>query len=387
MNIMVYSSAYPPTPYGVSRFFDNLSRALVQRGHTVAVVTAQAPECPERDEKDGVRIFRIAPANRLRSVAAADKAIRIARELDIELIQGVEYLGECAPLLRRTDRPPICIKAASSISLLALRRSLAYYPWQRPVVTLACLRAWRQWRAELFSISEADLLIAASRRVFVELNQQGAVLPALRAVVPNPVEVPGRWQNAEHPTPMLLYVGRLDFGKGVGSLPNILKAVRVRVPDVRLTVVGGDSCARGIGSVRAWMERNFAKNLDRVHFVGKLDQPHLDECFRQAWVVVVPSRWDSFSNVTLEAMARAKPVVVSPHGGMPELVQGTDAPIADQESPDFAAAVSALLMDKSRRCALGLALQRRAIDCFNPDLVVDTYCRFVTGHDVRKPEA
>lgn len=377
MNIIFYSSCYPPKQYGVSRSFDNFSRALALRGHAVAVVTAQMPGWPDQEEKEGVRIFRIAPANRLRSAAAADKIIQIARELKTELIQGVDYLGECAPLIRRTDRPPICIKISSSISLRMLRRSLAFYAWQKPIVALACLRSWRQWRAELFSMHKADFLMAPSHKVFLELERQGAALAPIRAVIPNPVEILESWQNAEDASPMLLYVGRLDFGKGVGSLPAILKAVRSKVPDVRLTVAGGDSYARGVGSVRAWMVRHFAENIDRVHFTDELDSPQLDEYFRRAWVVVVPSRWDCFPNATLEAMARAKPVVVSSNGGMPELVQGTDAPIADQDSPDFSAAISALLVDLSKRNALGLALRRRAIDYFNPDLVVDAYCRFV----------
>jgi len=110
--------------------------------------------------------------------------------------------------------------------------------------------------------------------------------------------------------------------------------------------------------------------------MGSLQQEELDACYRQAWVVIVPSRWDSCSNVTLEAMARAKPVVVSPHGGMPELVAGTNAPIAAPDAPAFSAAVVSLLADETGRESLGNALQSRAKEKFSLDRVADQYCDF-----------
>lgn len=380
MRLLFFGSSYPPTPHGVSRYFQNLSRALVMRGHSVTVVTSKASGHPDREEREGVRVLRICGAEEMRSVTAAESVIRLAKEESVEAIQGVEYLGECAPMLARTDRPPVCIKVVSSISLRALRRSLAQYPWQKPMIAVACLRAWRQWRAELISMRRADLLFVATHRVFHELERQGMSLPSARAVIPNPVAIPPEWKNAESSRPSILYVGRLDIGKGAGYLPDILKSVAAKVKDVELVVAGADCYARGIGSLKEWLSRRFATLLGQVTFTDELSYAQLDECYRRAWVVIVPSRWDSCSNVTLEAMARAKPVVCSPHGGMAELVAGTDAPIADPAGPEFADAVVALLSDSSYRARLGLCLRQQAAANNSLDRAADLYVRFVSAH-------
>ncbi len=377
MNILFYGSSYPPIPYGASRYFETLSRGLVRRGHSVDVVTAAAPGAGENETRDGVRVHRIGPSDRLRTAEAAREALRIAARVRADLIQGVEYLGECAPLLRERDRPPVCIKAAASISLRALRRSLAHLHRQRVFVTLACLRAWRQWRAESLCLRRADVLIAPSRRVFLELERQGMKLPARRSVLPNPVDMPPDWQNRESETPTMLFVGRLDFGKGVGYLPEIWARIRARAPSARLVIAGGDTFARGIGSVRQWLNRRFDGFHDSVRFTGQISRAALDEEYRRAWVVIVPSRWDSCSYVTLEAMARAKAIVVSPHGGMPELVEGTGAPVADPATAAFAEAIVDLLEDKERRRSLGALLRQRAAAEFAPERAVDAYVEFI----------
>jgi glycogen synthase len=244
------------------------------------------------------------------------------------------------------------------------------------MVNLACARAWRQWRNELISIRRAELLFAPTRRVFEEFQRQGTPLPTRRAVVPNPVTVPADWHNDEDREPTVLFVGRLDFGKGVGRLPSIMSALWKQLPQTRLTIAGGDFYARGIGSVRAWLTKRFGSFTHRVHFAGEVGATELDELYRRAWIVVVPSRWDSCSNATLEAMARAKAVVASPHGGMAELLEGTAAPVADPDRPDFAAAAARLLSEKSQRQALGRALQRQAGERFHPDRVAELYCQF-----------
>ncbi len=380
MKILFYGSCFPPTPYGPSRFNDCLARALVRCGHSVVVVTSSVLDMPAYEEQDGLRIYRIGDSRVMRSEAGAAVATRIAKEQRIDLIQGVEYLGECAALVRCSQRPPVCIHLCTSISLRVLRRSLAYFPWQRLTVTLACLRSWRQWRDELTIIRQSDMLFAPSRRALAELKHQGTRVPALCEMVSNPVDVPTGWKNEEAEDPTVLYVGRLDFGKGIGSLPSIMRDVRRAVPNVKLVIAGGDQYACLVGSLQGWLARQFGAFLPQVSFMGRLNRTALDECFRRAWVVVVPSRWDSCSNVTLEAMARAKPVVVSPHGGMPELVAGTGAPVKDPDVPGFADAVVALLQSREKREELGRQL-RAKVDCtYRPDMVIDAYCRFVESN-------
>ncbi len=386
MNVLFYGSCYPPCLYGASRYIDNLSRALVARGHGVTIVTHKVEGLPAQDEKEGGCIYRVVEEDQLGTRAGAQAALRIAANAGVDIIQGVEYLGECAAILRERDHPPVCIKAISSISMRVLRQSLAYGFLQAVLVHLACVRAWRQWRDELCCLRDADWLFTATRRVREELVRQGIVVPAHHGVVPNPVMIPEGWQNDEAKAPVLLFVGRLDFGKGVASLPGVLRAVRAIYPSTKLVLAGGDHYARGIGSIAAWLRERFGQDAGHVVMAGALGQAELNACYAQAWVVLVPSRWDSCSNVTLEAMARAKPLVVSPHGGMQELVDGCGVTVADPGDPSFAGGILELLSDAALRKAQGLRLHERALACYAPERIVEQYINFVEAglHGIRE---
>lgn len=377
MNVMFYGSCYPPTPYGASRYVDNLTRALAAKGHGVSVVTHSETGLASEGARDGITVYRIGGRQELQGRDAARKALAIAAARRSDIIQGVDYLGECAALIREADRPPICIKVSSSISMRALRRSLGHGAWNSLMVELAALRAWRQWRNERVCLREADLLFAPSHRAFYELARQRIRVPARHAVIPNPVSIPESWTNAESTDPLLLYVGRLDFGKGVASLPGILRAVRDVYPATQLVLAGGDHYARGIGSVAQWLKKRFGQDVEHTIFAGALDQAALDAWFVKAWVVLIPSRWDSCPNAMLEAMARGKPLVASPHGGMPELVEGCGTTIAAPDGSAFVNGVLELLSDTGLRQRQSRRLVNRALACYKPDRVVDQYIRFL----------
>lgn len=380
MNIMLYGSSYPPIPYGASRYFGNLAEALVKQGHHITVVTAQQDALPECSEPlPGLRIYRIASAHSFACGRTVAPALDLARRHRVQIIQGVEYRGECAPLIAAGPRPPVCIKIISSISMPVLRRSLMHGPLHGALVWMACLRAWRQWRQEWVSMHQADLVFGATEKVLIEARRTGR-LPACNGVVPNPVSIPTAWRNAEATDPTLLMVGRLDFGKGIAFLPGLLRRLQRDHPKARLMVAGGDCHIRGIGSTRKWLSRRLGPAVQQVDFMGELNQAELDQCYRKAWVVIVPSRWDSCSNVTLEAMARAKPVVVSPFGGMSELVQGTGAVVADPKSPRFVNAVGELLRDHSLRTSLGNHLHIRARNVYSPEKAAASYIRFISNY-------
>jgi glycosyltransferase involved in cell wall biosynthesis len=175
----------------------------------------------------------------------------------------------------------------------------------------------------------------------------------------------------------LLLVGRIDMGKGVQFIPGIIRSLVRAVPDVRLEIAGGDSSARGLGSVREWLEGQLGPLASHVSFLGLLDPLALDEAYRRAWIVIAPSRWDTFPTAVLEAMVRGKAVVASPHGGMPEMLEGTGCIVASPSAPDFPEAVRALLADPVIRSRAGQTARARAEREYSPGVVTRRYVEFV----------
>lgn len=379
MNVLFHGWEYPPNGAGVGMYMHYMARALNKAGHHVVVVTGRAPGRPEQETAEEGLVYRAYDRAEVGAAKNRGRVLALAREHRIDWIEGADHLGECAGLLREKNRPPVVIKVHSSNALRVLRDSQVLYPWQRWTIALACLRSRRTIADERATLRHADILLAPSERVLEELRkQEGRTVSKVR-VVPNPVEIPDGWQNREAGVPTILLVGRIDVGKGIQYLPRLLEHVARKQPEVVLEIAGGDTYARGLGSMQKWLERLLGENARRIRFLGRLNPGQLDEAYRRAWVVVVPSRWDNFPTAVLEAMARAKPIVASPHGGMCEMLGRTESVIADPATPEFAEAVWSFLDREPLRRSAGQSGRRKAQEAYAPGVVAAQYVDAVTS--------
>ncbi len=351
-----------------------MSRALVTAGHDAILVTGRHPDCPDEEERDGVRILREYDQGECGSPRVMQRVLDLARSFDADIIEGADHLGECAGLLAVRDRPPVVIKAHGALPLKALRRAQVLHPWQHITVGVACLRAWKRIRAERMCLEQADLLLAPTQEMLDLLRASGLSLPTQVGTVPNPMApaLPAGGEE-ESETPTLLMAGRISYLKGVQHLRPLLERVSAEFPSVRLQLAGSDTYARWIGSVRSWLERDLGGLRDRVDFLGVLNPEEMDAAYRRAWVVILPSEFDNFPNVILEAMARQCAVVGSPVGGVAEMLSGTGNLVAAPGQPQFAAAVNALLGDPGARREAGQAGQRKVTSRYAPQTVAREY--------------
>ncbi len=114
---------------------------------------------------------------------------------------------------------------------------------------------------------------------------------------------------------ILLFVGRIEPLKGVDILLGAAAQLEAE-SDCFVLVVGGDSAARD-GEVANL--RSLASELgisERVSFLGAVDHERLPLFYSAADVCVVPSCYESFGLVALEARACGTPVVASRVGGL-----------------------------------------------------------------------
>jgi len=116
--------------------------------------------------------------------------------------------------------------------------------------------------------------------------------------------------------PIVATVRRLEKTKGVDNLIDAIGEVRRTIPDVLLVVAGSGSLAREF-------ERRVEEGgLERwVRFAGYVPDDRLARLYRAAdWFVVPSVAYEGFGLVVIEALACGTPVLVTPVGGMPEIV-------------------------------------------------------------------
>jgi glycosyltransferase involved in cell wall biosynthesis len=175
---------------------------------------------------------------------------------------------------------------------------------------------------------------------------------------PPPPEPPG--------APRLALIGRLIPIKGHEVLLDALVRVRREVPEVTLEMAGD-------GPLEAELRARAARLglADSVSFLGRVAPP--SPVFERAEIVVVPSLGEGFGLVALEAMERARPVVASDVGGLPEIVEAdvTGLVVPSRDPAALAEAIVALARDPARAAAFGAAGRERALSAFSQERCTD----------------
>lgn len=192
--------------------------------------------------------------------------------------------------------------------------------------------------------------------------------------------------------PVILFCGRIDPIKGIDTLLDaVARLDGEQAPPPRVLFVGGELDDKGqpVGPLAEVVADAQALGLaDRFDFVGSQPQDQLPGYYNAADLVVVPSRYESFGLVAVEAMACGVPVVASRVGGLRFTIEeGETGLLVPHDDPTaLAAAVSSLLVDGPRRRAMGEAARDSAERFAWPTVaaaVRHVYRRLAAGHRAR----
>lgn len=212
---------------------------------------------------------------------------------------------------------------------------------------------------------EQEQIIGLAQRVIALTRNEAALTsgyyPEARErvrVVGNGIDDSAAPRRREHvAAPLVLYAGRLVERKGVRELLDAVPQILDGAPDTRFLIAGGPPGVSASELEREWLPPVCAPLCERIRFTGWLSTERLARCYREADLLVVPSRYEPFGMVILEGMLYGLPIVAADVGGPGEILEhertGLLFPPGDVEA--LAHAVLRLVNDQQLRQRLGEA--------------------------------
>lgn len=313
MRVTQVAPRYPPQTGGVETHVREIATRLVDRGHEVTVVTADARGEGKRTEtRDGVAVRRcraFAPGGAIHAAPGVARAVRRAAG---DVVHAHNYHALALPFAALGARAPLVVTPhyhGESPHPVRDRLLSVYRPVGRRVLRrAAAVLAVSEW--------ERDLL--------------GADFGVEARVVPNGIDTE-RFQGAEPTTrdrPYLLTVGRLEAYKGI---QHAIRAL-AELPAFDLVVAGSGPYRDDLAAIAVETGVD-----DRVEFRGYVDDDDLPGLYAGAAVHLALSLTEAFGLTVGEALAAGTPVVVRRAAALAEWT-GTDGVVGvDEPTPDAVA--------------------------------------------------
>ncbi len=320
--MLMLSWEYPPLVIGgIAAHVEGLASAMARAGHEVVVATLAHPDAPDDSEIDGVRVLRahvdlpwLPDDDLVARMASADhQLVQLAARLGRwrpEVVHAHDWLVAWAGDTLHTlfDAPLI-----ATIHATERGRHGGHVPPGMP----GAINSVEWWLTY-----QAHQVICCSQFMVREVLS-GFELPSDKVhLVPNGVD-PAAWAPDGAPVarePMVLSWGRVQYEKGFQVLSSAIGRLRHRVPGVSCVVAG-----RGSYLPELQLQVDLEGVGDLVQLAGFVPDDELRQLLHRAGCVVIPSLYEPFGIVALEAMAAGAPTIVARTGGLAEIVEGTGA--------------------------------------------------------------
>ena len=356
LSVMMLSWEFPPRIIGgISPHVYFLSKSLAKQGVKVYVVTCDFPGAPAHEVIDGVEVYRIDSYKNpapdfaswvyLMNLNMQKETAALARKLDIKIdvFHAHDWLVANAGIgLKHIFRKPLLVTVHSTEMG---RRDGLHTNTEKMIHETEAWLTYEAWKV----ICCSDYMIQHVKWVFG--------LPTDKLVmVPNGVNTDVyddvknnlkdfRKNFALPEEKIILYVGRLVYEKGIHVLINAAPKILDKV-DAKFIIVGS-------GYMKEQL-LNIVRSMGLEHkvlFEGFLDEHTLLKLQKCADVSVVPSLFEPFGIVALEAMAAKSAIVVSDTGGLSEIVEHdvTGVKVYPNNPDSLAWGITKILLDENYR--------------------------------------
>jgi glycogen(starch) synthase len=331
--VLILSWEYPPLiEGGLARHVRKLSEALVELGIEVHVLTRGGEDSPAEEDAAGVAVHRIRepsfPSDLGEFVAWVERmnsdmlaaGVELGDRLDFDLVHGHDWLvaAACDHLARRFEAPLVMTIHATEYG--------RHQGWVKdhPQSYIHGVERWITNRSQrvitcsaFMRDQVADIFGVAPKRITAIPN---GIDPA---DLPRPDQASLARLRSEFAAPqerLVLLIGRLVYEKGfqlaLEAMPTVIEAV----PGTRFLVAGS-----GTHEEELKLQAEELGLMGHGTFLGWIGDDVLHSLYAIADLTVVPSIYEPFGLVALEAMASGCPCIVADTGGLREVVPHEEA--------------------------------------------------------------
>jgi glycosyltransferase involved in cell wall biosynthesis len=196
-----------------------------------------------------------------------------------------------------------------------------------------------------FTYSRYSKIICVSKQVEFALISWMSSVKGKTKVIPNAVPVPKFRSPCLFKAYDILFVGRLTQAKGVDILLKAVKILKNKYSkNLKIAIVGDGHLKEVLNNMAVELGVN-----KEVKFLGV--RKDVNKLMRSSKIFILPSRYEGFGLVVVEAMSNMLPVIASNVGGIPEIIEnGKDGLLVPPENPEaLAKAIKQLLDDVKMR--------------------------------------
>lgn len=378
LNICLLSYEFPPMIGGEAAYTSSIAKTISNMGHNVIVMTSDTEGRMNTSNNENFKIKYISTIKTtpfesfLFNIRAKKALLDLLKSDKIDIIHQT-YDYNTFPISKKKIKVPIVatIHHPFKDERKIIKANMSFIEYLN-YLSRRRLHYLEKMQKKL--CERADKIISVSTYTARSIIKEYGIPADKLEVIPNGVDINRFNPNVNgykmrkkwniHSEPIVLFVGRLDYNKGVRYLIEAFSKIIKDICDAKLVIVGQGPT---INNIKYLINKY---NLEKsVKLVGRVSDEELPKAYNASNIIVLPSLMEGFGISLLESMACGKPCIATRAGGVEDVILNgkTGFIVTPADSDSLYQAINDLLIDDDLVQEFGRNCRKRVDEYFTWD--------------------